>query len=1488
MDKKMRTSISIVLAFLLIAQAISLKAHAEQGIAEAATIIIDYGASAYSETGVWADSGLPGHDGAPSRYAYTAGDTARWTPDLTEGVYRVSVYKIVDAASGDPAAAIEVIHAGGTDSVTIDHTIGTPGWQELGTYSFLGGTGGYVAYTLITDGLYGRTDAVKFERINIPIIVDNGDPGYTEFGTWSDSSLPGYNNSGTRYSGSPDAYAQWTPTLANAGTYRVSIYKPVHANSDPAAQVDVVGAFGTTTFNLDYTSEPSGWVSLGEHYFAGGSSGYVRNTLASAGTAVRADAVKFERVEAAPTAMLDDSLNPDEAAVNAPITVSFSTYMDTGTLTAQHFELKRVDDESAVELAAEVKDAGRKVMLHPYTSLSYDTAYTLTIGPEVKDLAGTSLTGVTEWTLHTEQQDVTPPSVSISVPLMNVLETVSSPLIVSFNEPMNLETLTSDNMMLQETATGNAVPYEGSVGSDHMSYRLQPSAHLNYDTAYKLTMKAGLTDRAGNPLPEAIFHFTTAPASNAVNELYVSPSGDDANPGTLAAPFATIDRARQEVRQLNGNMQDDITVHIADGTYPISETLQFGTPDSGSNGYVVTYKAEEGAAPVITGGVPLTGWQQAGAGPLWKADAGDMSFRQLYVNGERAQRAASAETYDAIRMNDEENGFIIDDSVIGQWGNADSIEFVWNKSWRHHRLIVDTISAGSQQGEWNVIFKQPYFDWARTSGFLTFGPDATDFYIENALELLDTPGEWYLDESSGEVYYYPLPDEDMSAAEAIAPQLETLLEFRGTLGQPVHHLAFHGLTFRHGSWMRPSEQGLSAIQGDIIASGVNQTGGSHQGEKVIGNVLVHAGENITLERNRWEHMGAAGLVLENGATDNQIIGNIFTDISASGIIIGDMKDAYPEDPRQVNSGNKVENNVIYDIGTEYWNSIGIFALYVDHTEILHNEMYDFPYSGISLGWGWGAHQESGILKNNRVEGNHIHHGMYGLNDGGAVYLLGKQPGTTIARNLVHDNHNLYGGIYLDTGSEQLTVTENMTYSVPLGIISPYLLHHDSDPNLDPNNAFSNNYFGVRPDEAEYPAEIAAEAGLEPAYHDLLVGLPAPEVPSVTIPDDDEMSVIVAIGQSGYTEEGEWATSGILGYDEQSLTRYSVSLDASVTFRPELQSGVYRVYLYKLVHPSSDPNAKVEVVSAGGTTESAVDQTTGEAGWVDLGEHTFNAGTAGYVKLSRMTSPEDNSFGYLRASAVKFEKISDISPPTEPEQPTNPEQPTEPEQPTSEQPTSEQPEASETEEDTDNGSGFEADSESESSGEDHAICASQADACGGWAEQHVVKLMKAGWMKGFPDGTVKPDKRMTRAEMATLLVRALNLSPMEESRFSDVNDHWAKESIEAAAAHDIMHGVAEDQFHPDEMLTREQLAVLVVRAFKLVKYADALDTATVSFLDSDNVSPWASDAIALLYRLDIVSGYPDGTFKPKRGASRAEVAYLLSKIIELIPGEEKGT
>ncbi|MFS0726708.1 family 16 glycosylhydrolase [Paenibacillus sp. 1P07SE] len=263
------------------------------------TLLVADGHPGYTETGVWQSSSLTGHAGTGTRYAGPgpAGSSAvEWRPLMTATRdYDVYLYKVVEADS-DPQAKVDIHYDGGTATQYLDHTSGSSGWVYLGRYPFAAGAEGYVSSTLNTDGKILRADAVRFDPVERPIIIDNGDIGYTEQGSWQNSGLTGYNGTGTRYSSTSLAqphHATWQPDFQAAGEYTVSIYKIVHSASDPNARIDIVHSGGMETVYLDYTSGSSGWVELGTFAFDEGMDGWVRLWHQTEWKSARADAVRW-------------------------------------------------------------------------------------------------------------------------------------------------------------------------------------------------------------------------------------------------------------------------------------------------------------------------------------------------------------------------------------------------------------------------------------------------------------------------------------------------------------------------------------------------------------------------------------------------------------------------------------------------------------------------------------------------------------------------------------------------------------------------------------------------------------------------------------------------------------------------------------------------------------------------------------------------------------------------------------------------------------------------------------------------------------------------------------------------------------------------------------------------------------------------------------------------------------------------------------------
>lgn len=653
-------------------------------------------------------------------------------------------------------------------------------------------------------------------------------------------------------------------------------------------------------------------------------------------------------------------------------------------------------------------------------------------------------------------------------------------------------------------------------------------------------------------------------------QIYIDPlKGSDTNPGTLGAPFRSLARAQTAVRTMNKSMRRDVVVYLRGGRYPVQSTLTFTELDNGTNGHRVIYQAYVNETPILDAGVRVTNWQRVNE-RLWKATGIPVdNFRQLYVNGVRANRARSAVRYTGSGWPNppvafvEENwklekqyypeGIKVGASAIRPgWGNARDIELVWigeesHCTWRSHRLLVDGLEA---DGADSTVIRLANYGYVLTGASMSRPLPESPFYLENALELLDSPGEWYLDRRTDELYYQPRPGEDLTTAEVFIPgNVETVFRFEGTsLARKVASITLRGLTFQHTTWLRPSTSRLGACSGqaDRYISGHGQIGRAHkaihrreffydpafdfvvdaQGEaegfKPDACLELNATDNIRIENCHFRHLGAVGIDLTQGCNRTVIDGNRFEDASATALVVGRWDQDYIGPGEEVCKNLRVTNNRIRRVGQEYYNSPGITAFFTDGMVLAHNELSDLPYSGISSGWGsWGG-KTAWTTSNRRnvIEFNRIENFCQRCSDGGGIYTIGigkarTDPDTLTSKiryNYIRDCGMAYGALYPDEGSCYYELVGNVTENVETSPKGKWLhLWSVNHHNIRVDGNFSNSpkhlnkgincpltrhtvYEGEnRPAPA---AAIIAQAGPEPAYRRRWVVTPPAQVPTV--------------------------------------------------------------------------------------------------------------------------------------------------------------------------------------------------------------------------------------------------------------------------------------------------------------------------------------------------------------------------------------------------------
>ena len=531
--------------------------------------------------------------------------------------------------------------------------------------------------------------------------------------------------------------------------------------------------------------------------------------------------------------------------------------------------------------------------------------------------------------------------------------------------------------------------------------------------------------------------------------IYVSPSGNDRGQGTPASPIQSLTRAQSLIRKVNQNMTGNVTVYLEGGTYRLARPLVLTARDSGAKHHIVTWTGVPGATAIISGADRISQWKLHNASKnIWVAHVPpSLNTRQIYVNGRRAQMAAGLAP---VALTPTVTGYTASSPVMAHWRNPSQIEFVYTAQLG---LMTQPICpVASIQGD-NITMAEPCWENSniRPSNMVGFGTLTAPSYVENAYPLLQAPGQFYLDTTAHKLYYIPRPGEDMTTADVEAPALQTLVSGQGTPTASIHNITFSNLQFSYATWMQPSTpEGFSEIQANFTYTGA---GGSlteglckfaPQGTcpygawtKEPGSVQFAYGQHIAFVNDRFVHLGAAGVNLDNGSQNDQVTGSVFTDISGNGLEIGNVNMPQATGADQTRD-IAVTNNHLFGLPVEYVGGVAIFAGYVADTTISHNQIDHVPYSAISIGWGgWPDKIQQPPVPNFShdvlVSDNLIYDYMLVLTDGGAVYVQGitgqsLSNGLHVTGNVIHDQLAWSYALKSDNGATYDTYSNNVMYN----------------------------------------------------------------------------------------------------------------------------------------------------------------------------------------------------------------------------------------------------------------------------------------------------------------------------------------------------------------------------------------------------------------------------------------------------------------------------
>ncbi|WP_044333123.1 right-handed parallel beta-helix repeat-containing protein [Sphingomonas hengshuiensis] len=563
--------------------------------------------------------------------------------------------------------------------------------------------------------------------------------------------------------------------------------------------------------------------------------------------------------------------------------------------------------------------------------------------------------------------------------------------------------------------------------------------------------------------------------------IHVAPNGDDRAPGSKARPVRSLERAQALVRAASAN--GDVTVLLADGTYSLDRPLRFGAADGGQRGHRVEWRAAEGARPMLSGGLTVTGFRPYDeARRIWVADVPKgIDARQLWVNDQLAERP-----WIEIKASDlsfSATGFEIvnpDLAYVAAIQRPDRLEVEATGFFTDRFSPVQSIAGRT------VTMQQPAWDnnsWGYDTITKPIFPADSRLFLVNALEFIGKANDWhanayqwFLDPQAGKLYLRIAQDDDVTRLKVVLPRLDALVSIAGTPAAPVERLSFRGLRFSYTSWLGPSQPtGYANQQSGAFLSEVSpirpkaawQSCGwgcvefesmRQRWNQMPAAVQVAAARDVRFEDNRFTQLGQIALGIGNDANANlsgvglatagvRVAGNHFAVLSGSAIMAGGIRAHahHPGDPALVNRDLVIENNSVATVSQDYKDNAAILTTYISGARIAHNDISDAPYDGIAVGWGWGYNDAGGnpnydenqkgyvhntrytsptTLRDTVVENNRIHGVKTWFMDGGAIYSLSANPGAVIRGNHIFDIDDKIA-IYLDEGSKHFRVTGNV-------------------------------------------------------------------------------------------------------------------------------------------------------------------------------------------------------------------------------------------------------------------------------------------------------------------------------------------------------------------------------------------------------------------------------------------------------------------------------
>lgn len=506
--------------------------------------------------------------------------------------------------------------------------------------------------------------------------------------------------------------------------------------------------------------------------------------------------------------------------------------------------------------------------------------------------------------------------------------------------------------------------------------------------------------------------------------------------GAVCSPAAAILRAR-ELRSAGIVRDRSVVISVRPGRYEVDKPLVLTPEDSG-----IRFVGQDWSETVFDGGRVLPLFRDMGNG-FWEADVpAGIEFEQLWVNGRRAQRARSPNRhYFYMKEQDFDNP---NTSFFSERKDTEPLETllpgelahvvvgVW-QSWDMGYGRVKAFDKETGRLEMTAPIGRSLFFWDRTR---------PRYVLENFRAALDEPGEWFFDEKVRKLLYVPLQGEVPSRTVAVVPVASGIVELKGNRkdGKVVRDVSFSGITFEHTAF-RMDRSGQPAFQS--VSN--------------VGDAAIRAcgAENISIENCRIAHVAMHGIWLRGGCRNACISHCLVEDLGAGGVYFGDTRADFKN--RENNSSElQIKDSIVRHGGRMMNGGIGVWIGMAHNCSVVHNDIYDFLYTGVSTGWTWGYAET--VNRNIKVNFNRIHHiGQGVLSDIGAFYSLGDHTGSEVLNNWIWEVKGYAGngspawGLYTDEGSKGILIANNLVERCRDGAVHQ---HYGKD------NVYSNNVFAT--------------------------------------------------------------------------------------------------------------------------------------------------------------------------------------------------------------------------------------------------------------------------------------------------------------------------------------------------------------------------------------------------------------------------------------------